>query len=47
MKTKFIKTVQFLENLQIMPKTMPGLQKIKKALEQTEWYSKINPESVV
>jgi len=47
MKTKFIKTVQFLENLQIMPKTMPGLQKIKKALEQTEWYSKINPESVI
>lgn len=47
MKNKFLKTVQFLESLQIMPKTMPGLQKIKKALEQTEWYSKINPESVI
>lgn len=26
---------------------MPGLQKIKKALEQTDWYSKVNPESVI
>ncbi len=47
MKTKFLKTVQFLESLQIMPKTMPGLQKIRKAFEKTEWYSKINPESVI
>jgi dihydrofolate synthase/folylpolyglutamate synthase len=47
MKNRFMKTVQFLEGLQIMPKTMPGLQKIKKALEQTDWYSQINPEKVI
>lgn len=40
-------TVQFLESLQIMPKTMPGLDKIKKALEQTNWYASIDPNKVV
>lgn len=43
----FSEVVQFLESLQIMPKTMPGLQKIKKALEQTDWYSQIDPNKVV
>lgn len=44
---KYRQTVQFLESLQIMPKSMPGLHKIKKALEQTDWYSEINPEKVI
>ena len=39
--------VSFLENLQIMPKTMPGLDKIKQALNLTDWYQKINPEKVI
>lgn len=47
MKNKYSKVVQFLEGLQIMPKTMPGLQKIKKALEKTDWYREINPEKVI
>lgn len=47
MKNKYLKTVQFLESLQIMPKTMPGLQKIKNALMQTDWYANINPEKVI
>lgn len=47
MKNKYQQTVQFLESLQIMPKTMPGLQKIKKALLQTEWYSQIDPEKII
>lgn len=47
MKNKYLKTVQFLEGLQIMPKTMPGLDKIKKALTQTDWYGEIDPEKVI
>lgn len=47
MKNKYLKTVQFLESLQIMPKAMPGLHKIKKAFEQTEWYASIDPEKVI
>jgi dihydrofolate synthase/folylpolyglutamate synthase len=47
MKSNFSEVVQFLESLQIMPKTMPGLQKITKALQQTDWYSKIRSEQVI
>lgn len=39
--------VACLENLQIMPKSMPGLQKIKSALDLTDWYKKIDPNKVV
>jgi dihydrofolate synthase / folylpolyglutamate synthase len=39
--------VQFLESLQIMPKTMPGLDKIKRALVKTGWYAQIDPKKVV
>jgi len=39
--------VGFLESLQIMPKTMPGLQKIEKALVQTGWYRQIDPNRIV
>lgn len=41
------KVVSFLESLQMMPKTMPGLEKIKKALVQTDWYSQIDPSKVI
>lgn len=47
MKNKYLKTVQFLEGLQVMPKTMPGLEKIKKALTQTDWYAEIDPEKII
>ncbi len=30
-----------------MPKSMPGLDKIKRALVKTDWYSKIDPKKVV
>ncbi|MBY0453034.1 MAG: hypothetical protein K2P92_08365 [Bdellovibrionaceae bacterium] len=39
--------VQFLESLQIMPKAMPGLDKIKRALVKTDWYARIDPKKVV
>ena len=39
--------VQNLEALQIMPKTMPGLEKIKKALVQTDWYTKLDANKII
>lgn len=39
--------VKYLETLQIMPKAMPGLEKIRKALLQTSWYSQINADRVI
>lgn len=45
--SQFNEAVQFLESLQIMPKTMPSLQKIEKALLQTKWFEKIDPNKVI
>ena len=39
--------VKSLEALQIMPKTMPGLEKIKKALVQTNWYSSLDANKII
>jgi dihydrofolate synthase/folylpolyglutamate synthase len=39
--------VKFLEGLQIMPKTMPGLQKVKGALEKTDWFRAIDPAKII
>lgn len=43
----YLDVVAFLESLQIMPKTMPGLQKINRALVQTDWFSSIDPKKVI
>lgn len=43
----FDSVVQYLESLSIMPKEMPGIEKIKKALNQTNWYNKIDPKKVI
>lgn len=43
----FESVVQYLESLSIMPKEMPGIEKLKKALSETDWYSKINPDRVL
>lgn len=40
-------TVERLESLSIMPKEMPGIEKIKLALNSTTWFSKIDPEKVI
>lgn len=47
MINNYSEVVSFLESLQIMPKTMPGLEKIKKALELTDWYKNIDPNKVI
>lgn len=44
---RFLQIVQRLEALGIMPKTAPGLDKIKRALVKKDWYLKINPKKVI
>jgi len=39
--------VQKLEALSIMPKEMPGIEKITRALNDTNWFSKIDPSKVI
>ncbi|MBC7466743.1 MAG: hypothetical protein H7256_12190 [Bdellovibrio sp.] len=46
MKT-FEKVVNYLESLSIMPKEMPGIEKIKNALNETTWFSQIDPKKVI
>jgi dihydrofolate synthase/folylpolyglutamate synthase len=47
MKYTYQQAVSYLEGLQIMPKTMPRLEKIKLALADTDWYECINPNKVI
>ena len=47
MKVTYKEAVTYLENLQLMPKTMPGLEKIKAALVLTDWYASIDPNKVI
>jgi dihydrofolate synthase / folylpolyglutamate synthase len=44
---EFEKTVQKLESLQIMPKTMPGLEKINSALNLCDWKNEIDPQKII
>jgi dihydrofolate synthase/folylpolyglutamate synthase len=43
----FESVVSYLESLSMMPKEMPGILKIKKALNETNWFSKIEPTKVI
>lgn len=43
----FEQVVAYLESLSIMPKEMPGIEKIKSALAETNWFSKIDPKKVI
>lgn len=45
--TSYSQCVQFLESLNIMPKEMPGITKLTKALEETSWFSLIDPKKVI
>jgi dihydrofolate synthase/folylpolyglutamate synthase len=47
MSYTYHQAVSYLEGLQIMPKSMPGLEKIKLALAHTDWYEGVNPNKVV
>ena len=43
----YTEVVKNLEALQIMPKTMPGLEKIKKALVQTDWFVGLDANKII
>ncbi len=43
----FESVVQHLESLSIMPKEMPGIEKLKIALSETEWFSEIDAKKVI
>lgn len=43
----YIEVVKKLEALQIMPKTMPGLEKIKRALVQTDWFAGLDANKII
>lgn len=47
MKVTYKEAVTYLESLQLMPKTMPGLEKMKAALVLTDWYKTIDPNKVI
>ncbi len=39
--------VEYLESLTMMPKSMPGLEKIRSAVTKQSWFSKIDPQKVI
>lgn len=43
----FNQVVQYLENLTIMPKTMPGLEKIRAAVIEKKWFSLLDPKKII
>ena len=43
----FNSTVTALEALNIMPKTMPGLEKLKQALQHKTWFKNLSPEKII
>lgn len=40
-------TVRALEALSIMPKSMPGLEKLKQALQHKSWYQNLDSEKII
>ncbi len=43
----FSDAVAYLENLIIMPKTMPGLEKIRSAIVQKKWFATLSPKKII
>lgn len=41
------KAIDYLESLSIMPKTMPGLEKMKLALQEVDWFYQIDADRVI
>ncbi len=43
----FSDTVTYLENLIMMPKTMPGLDKIRSAVVEKNWFTKLDSQKII
>lgn len=41
------KIIQYLESLSVMPKTMPGLDKIRRAVAEKSWFASLNPKTII
>ena len=41
------KIIEYLESLSVMPKTMPGLDKIQKAIAEKKWFSTLDPQKTI
>lgn len=39
--------IQYLESLTIMPKTLPGLDKIRSAVTSKDWFAKLDPKKII
>lgn len=44
---QYNQVIQYLESLTIMPKTMPGLEKIRSAINSKSWFSKLDPKKII
>lgn len=43
----FVEVVNYLERLTIMPKTMPGLEKIRAAVIEKKWFHQLDPKKII
>lgn len=43
----FSEVVEYLERLTIMPKTMPGLEKIRAAVVEKKWFKQLDPKKII
>lgn len=44
---QYNQVIQYLESLTIMPKTMPGLEKIRAAVTSKKWFSQLDPQKII
>jgi dihydrofolate synthase/folylpolyglutamate synthase len=44
---QYNQVIQYLESLTIMPKTMPGLEKIRSAVTSKSWFSQLDPQKII
>jgi dihydrofolate synthase / folylpolyglutamate synthase len=44
---QYNQVIQYLESLTIMPKTMPGLEKIRSAVTSKDWFPKLDPKKII
>lgn len=47
MTITYTQAVSYLESLQLMPKTMPALEKMQSALSLTDWFGTLDPNKII
>lgn len=46
-RMQYNQVIQYLESLTIMPKTMPGLEKIRSAVTSKNWFASLDPKKII